>query len=130
VTDHGFTFAATAVLLVHLAVVIFNVAALVVIPLGARLGWRLVRFYWLRLVHLVLMALVMVQAALGRACFLTLWQAALDDRAGAPEPMIAQWVNALLYWPLPLWVFAVIYAFAFAYCVALWWWVPPERRTS
>lgn len=115
------------VLAIHLLVIAFNVAGLVVIPLGARLGWRFVRLRWLRLAHLVSLAVVALQAVLGRACFLTDWQAALTG-GGAGDPLLMRWVNSLVYWPLPMWVFSALYMVVFAYVVALWWWIPPERR--
>jgi len=115
-----------AVLGAHLAVIAFNVAGLVVIPLGARLGWRLVRLRWLRLLHLASLAVVALQAVLGRACFLTIWQAALAG--GRAEPLIMRWVNSMIYWPLPAWVFSALYLAVFAYVVALWWFVPPRAR--
>ena len=113
------------VLAVHIVVIAFNVAGLVVIPLGARLGWRFVRLRWLRLTHLGLLAVVALQAVLGRACFLTDWQGALTG-GGAEDPLIMRWVNGVIYWPLPMWAFTAIYVAVFAYVVALWWWVRPQ----
>ncbi|WP_430423710.1 DUF2784 family protein [Phenylobacterium sp.] len=115
------------VLAVHIIVIAFNVAGLVVIPLGAARGWRFVRLRWLRLLHLGSLAVVAAQAALGRACFLTDWQAALTSE-GAHDPMIMRWINGVIYWPLPMWVFSGLYLAVFAYVVALWWWAPPEAR--
>lgn len=115
------------VLALHIVVIAFNLAGLVVIPLGAALGWRFVRRRWLRLLHLGSLAVVAAQAALGRACFLTDWQAALTGE-GARDPMILRWVNSVIYWPLPIWVFSGLYLAVFAYVVALWWWAPPEAR--
>lgn len=111
------------VLALHLVVIGFNVAGLAVIPLGARLGWRLVRVRWLRLLHLASLAATALQAALGRACFLTLWQA--DLTGGRAEPLIMRWVNSLVFWPLPIWAFTVLYLAVFAYAAALWWIVRP-----
>jgi hypothetical protein len=113
-----------SVLAAHLAVIGFNVTGLVAIPLGARLGWRFVRIRWLRLLHLASLAVVALQAALGRACFLTIWQA--DLTGGHAEPLIMRWVNSVIYWPLPIWVFSALYLAVFAYVVALWWIVPPR----
>lgn len=89
--------------------------------MGARIWWRLA--------HLLSLALVAVQALLGRVCFLTLWQA---DLAGAAQvqPLIAGWVNRLIYWPLPLWVFAAGYTVIFVYVVVLWFLVPPQRGSQ
>lgn len=115
------------VLAIHLVVIAFNVAGLVAIPLGAARRWAWVRIRWLRALHLASLAVVAVQAVLGRACFLTDWQDALTG-GGARDPLIARVVNGLIYWPLPVWVFAAAYVVVFLYVVALWWLVPPRRR--
>jgi hypothetical protein len=117
------------VLAIHLLVISFNIAGLVLIPLGARLGWRVVRLRWLRLLHLGALAAVAAQAALGRACFLTLWQAQLSG-AGREDPLVMRWVNSVVFWPLPIWVFTALYLSVFAYVVALWRLVPPSARPS
>jgi hypothetical protein len=122
---------ATAVLVFHLFVVAFNLFGMVVIPLGAWRGWAFVRVFWWRALHLAILALVALQAVLGQACFLTVWQGELLRRAGesaADAPFIARFVNSLLFWPLPLWVFAIAYVAVCAYALALWWLVPPARR--
>jgi uncharacterized protein DUF2784 len=115
-----------AVLAVHLAVIVFNVAGLIVIPLGAALGWTWVRGRWWRVLHLVSWAVVAVQAGLGRACFLTIWQDQLTG-AGAQPPLIERWVNSVIYWPLPIWAFAALYLAMFAAVIVFWWAVPPRR---
>ena len=114
------------ILAIHLAVIAFNVAGLVVIPLGAALGWRWVRILWWRLAHLASLAVVAAQAALGRACFLTDWQDGLTG-GGAHDPLIMRWVNSVIYWPLPMWAFSAGYLAVFGYVIALWVLVPPRR---
>lgn len=114
------------ILAIHLVVIAFNVIGLAVIPLGGVLGWTWVRLRWLRLLHLASLAVVAVQAALGEACFLTIWQAVATGEA--PEPLITRWVNSLIYWPLPMWIFTTAYIAVFLYVLALWWLVPPRRR--
>ncbi|HEY8004190.1 MAG TPA: DUF2784 domain-containing protein [Phenylobacterium sp.] len=118
-----------AVLAAHLVVIAFNVAGLVAIPLGAALRWRWVRVRWWRVLHLASWAVVAVQTLLGRACFLTLWQGELTG-AGPEPPLIARWIDSLIYWPLPIWVFGAIYVVMFAAVVAFWWLVPPRRMTG
>jgi hypothetical protein len=121
---------ATVVLVVHLVIVAFNVGWLALVPVGGVLGWRWVRLYWLRLLHVLSLAVVALQALFGRACFLTIWQFALQSGGGQdePAPMLATWINRLLYWPLPHWVFVVAYVAVFLYTILLWRWVPPVRR--
>lgn len=123
---------ATAILGVHLAIVVFNVGGLVLVPFGGWLGWRWVRRYWLRLLHLLSLAVVALQALYGRACILTIWQFAAQSGGSQdePAPMIATWINRLLYWPLPHWVFVAAYVAVFAYTLFLWRWVPPQRALT
>ena len=124
--------AATLILLVHLAIVAFNVFGLVAIPFGKWAGWEFVRGFWWRFAHVLTLAAVALQAVLGRACFLTIWENALRATAEAdePPPMIATWINGVLYWPLPLWVFAAGYVCVLLYALLLWRWVPPRVRTT
>jgi hypothetical protein len=124
--------AATLILLIHLGIVAFNVFGLAVIPVGGWLRWNFVRGFWWRFVHMLSLAVVALQAVLGRACFLTIWERALQANADAaePSPMIATWINSVLYWPLPLWVFAAGYVGVLLYALMLWRWVPPRIRTT
>jgi hypothetical protein len=118
-----------AVLVLHLAVIAFNVAGLVAIPVGAALGWRWVRVRWWRALHLASWAAVAVQAVLGRACFLTLLQDELTGAAAQP-PLVERWVERAIYWPLPIWVFGAIYIALFTTAAALWRLVPTRRMTA
>jgi hypothetical protein len=124
-----FAVLAQVVLLIHVVVILFNVFGLIVIPIGAWQGWAFVRIFWWRALHLALLAVVALQAVFGRACFLTIWQAALENRKGeVAEPLLQRWVTPLIFWPLPQWVFVVMYLAVFAYAIALWWVVPPRSR--
>jgi hypothetical protein len=120
---------AQAVLALHLAVIAFNVFGLVAIPLGGWLGWGWVRVRWWRWLHLGSMAVVAVQAVAGQACFLTIMQARLTGAEGAHEPLIMGVVNKLIFWPLPLWAFAVFYVLLLVYVLALLKLVPPDRKS-
>lgn len=122
---------ALTVLAVHVAVIAFNIFGLIVIPLGAWRGWAFVRGFGWRAVHLALLFVVALQAVFGRACFLTLWQAALEQTAGqtgSREPLIARWIDSVIFWNLPIWFFAALYVAVLIYALALWRWVPPARR--
>jgi Protein of Unknown function (DUF2784) len=120
---------ADLVLLVHLGVIAFNIFGLILIPLGAWRRWHFVRVLWWRALHLAILGFVALQALLDRVCFLTIWRAELLPQSGsaAPMPLIARWVNGLIYWPLPLWVFAVLYVVVCVYALLLWRLVPPRQ---
>jgi len=123
---------ALVVLAVHVAVIAFNVLGLIAIPLGGLPDWRFVRVFWWRALHLALLAVPALQALFGRTCFLTLWQAMLEQEVGArasQEPLIARLVESVIFWPLPIWFFAALYVAIWIYALALWWLVPPRRHS-
>ena len=117
------------VLAVHVVVIACNGLGLIAIPLGAALGWRWVRVLWWRALHVLSWAMVAIQALLGRACFLTIWQDRLTGAAGQP-PLIQRLVERVIYWPLPIWAFSAIYGAMFASVVALLWLVKPTRAKA
>lgn len=119
---------ADIVLGVHVAVILFNLFGLIAIPLGGWRGWGFVRIFWWRALHVAILALVALQAVLKEVCFLTLWQGELLRRAGqaaSEAPLIARVVSRLIFWPLPLWAFAVLYVAVCLYVLLLWRLVPP-----
>ncbi len=115
---------ADTILAAHVVVILFNVAGLILIPLGAWLGWRIVRVAWLRLLHLALLAAVAAQAIAGRACILTIWQQRLTGSSQVPQPLIMHWVDRLIYWNLPMAFFQTLYCAVFLYVIALTIFVP------
>jgi hypothetical protein len=122
--------AAQAVLAVHLLIAAFIAAGLVVIPLGARLGWGFVRIPWLRGAHAAAMGVVALQKVAGRACFLTVWEERLAAAAAAvphSTPAFLTFGERILYWNLPLTFFTWLYGLLFAWVVALWFLVPVWR---
>jgi hypothetical protein len=119
---------AALILAVHVTIILFNVIGLVIIPIGAWRGWRFVHDPVWRLLHIASWTIVALQAALGRACFLTDWQSILETGSDTTEPLVMRWVNSAIYWPLPIWVFSAIYLLAFGYVLALLWIVPLGHR--
>jgi Protein of Unknown function (DUF2784) len=118
---------AETVLAAHIAIILFNLFGLIVVPIGAVRGWHFVHVTWWRVLHVVLLAAVAAQAIAGRACILTLWQGGLSGSGGSPPPLIMSLVDRLIFWKLPIWVFATLYAAVFGYAVALLWLVPLRR---
>ena len=68
---------AEVILWLHVVVIAFGVFGLVAIPLGAWGAWRGVRVFWWRALHIGILGIVALQAVLGRACFLTIWESDL-----------------------------------------------------
>ena len=117
---------ADIILVVHFAFVLFVVASLPLIWIGAAAGWRWIRNRSYRLVHMAAIVFVSAEAAAGIWCPLTVWEDALRG-ATSDRSFIARWIHTALFYDLPPWVFTVAYL-AFATLVALAWWrIPPER---
>jgi hypothetical protein len=120
--------AADALLVLHLLVVIYIGAGLLLIYAGGLLGWSWVRNPWFRLTHLIAIGIVVVQAWAGALCPLTVWEQALRRRAGDVTysgSFIAHWIGELLYYDAPMWVFALCYTLFGALVLAAWYLVRP-----
>ena len=123
---------ANIVLLLHFAVVIFVVLGLPAVLVGNRRGWDWANHLWWRVVHLLAIGVVVLQAWLGRYCGLTVLESSLREKAGQvgyERSFIEHWVQRLLYYEGPLWVFALLYT-VFGALVAWAWWRLPTDRTA
>jgi Protein of Unknown function (DUF2784) len=120
---------ADALLVVHFLIAAFIVGGLVLVWIGAALGWGWVRNPWFRYLHLGAIAFVAAEALLGVMCPLTVWEDLL--RGGVrPESFVGRWVYYLLYYRAPEWVFTVAYvAWTLATLLTLWW-VPPKSSRA
>ena len=99
---------ADVILVVHFLIVLFNIGGLLVVWIGAALGWRWVCNPWFRFLHLGAIAFVAAEALLGIVCPLTVWEDML--RGGLrPESFVGRWVRHFLYYDAPEWVFTVLY---------------------
>ena len=124
---------ANAVLLLHLAVVAFVVLGLAAILLGNWRGWAWANSLWWRLAHLLAIAVVVLQAWLGQYCGLTVLESKLREQAGQigyERSFIEYWVQRLLYYEGPLWVFALVYTIFGALVAWAWWRYPPSVRRA
>ena len=123
--------AADAVLLLHALFVVFVIAGLLLILLGKALAWSWVRNWWFRITHLAAIVVVVLQAWLGVICPLTTLEMALRREAGDATyagTFISHWLESILYYQAPAWVFAVCYTAFAALVVLSWFWVRPNKR--
>lgn len=120
---------ADVVLVLHFLVVVFIVGGLILTWVGAAARWKWVRNRWFRYFHVAAIVFVAIEALLGYACPLTIWEDAL--RGGArPESFIGRWVQRVLFYQAPEWVFAVLYCLWAAATVATLKLVPPRRKAG
>lgn len=103
---------ADLVLMTHVSFVAFVIIGLFAILWGGAAGWRWIRNPWFRAVHLAAIAVVVVQAWLAVICPLTTLEMHLREKAGDATydgAFIAHWLQKLLYYEAPPWVFVVCY---------------------
>ncbi len=121
--------AADIALLLHVSFVAFVVFGLLLIFIGNALAWPWIRNPWFRWLHLAAITIVVLQSWFGIICPLTTLEMALRSRAGAttyPGAFIAHWLETILYYDAPEWVFAVCYTAFGLLVVVSWFRIPPR----
>jgi len=117
------------ILTLHFLFVLFVVLSLLAIYLGYFLNWRWVRNRTFRILHLIAIGIVVLQSWLGVICPLTIWEMALRQKAGAATyagSFIQHWLQSLLYYTAPDWVFMLLYTGFAGLVVISWFLVPPQ----
>lgn len=129
--DIPYQLLADIVLTLHVAIVAFVVGGLVLVLAGNLRGWRWVNALWFRLTHLAAIGVVVAETWLGLLCPLTTLEWWLRAQAGVAVEggsFIGYWLQRLLYYEAPWWVFAVGYSLFGLLVVASWVYFPPAGR--
>ena len=123
--------AADLTLFAHAAFIVFVVAGQGLILAGWMLGWRWPRNRTFRLIHVGAIALVVLESWFGVMCPLTWLEFRLRAAAGSPlaaDSFIGYWLQRLIFYDAPSWVFTALYtSFAAVVAVTLVFF-PPNRR--
>ena len=120
---------ADALLVVHFLIALFVVGGLVFVWVGALRQWQWTRNRWFRYLHLGAIAFVAAEAVLGVACPLTVWEDLLRGGVRA-ESFVGRWVQHVLYYRAPEWVFTTAYVLWTLATLLTLWLVPPRRRAA
>jgi hypothetical protein len=124
-----YSLVADAILVTHVLFVAFVVLGLILIFVGKFLSWLWVRNPWLRVIHLLGIGVVVLQAWFGVICPLTIWEMDLRSKTGETiyeGSFITHWLNELLYYQAPSWVFVVCYTAFGGLVLASWFLVRPR----
>lgn len=120
---------ANLILVIHALFVGFVVFGLLATVAGGVLGWRWVRNRWYRCVHLLAISIVVAEAWLGIVCPLTEWEAWLRPaHDGYPHGFVAYWLQRMIYFDAPQWVFTLSYTLFFLVVLATFVFVPVRWR--
>ena len=113
----------------HAAYVAFVVFGLLAILLGSVLRWQWIRNPWFRVIHLLMIAVVAVEAAFGWKCPLTDWEDQLRGLAGQPisgETFVGRLLHSVIFYNAPGWAWTVLYV-GFALLVLSTFYFAPVR---
>ena len=98
---------------IHWGNIRFIVGGLILIWIGRWRRWRWVHNGWFRLAHLLTMGMVALQTVAMLPCPLSVWEWELRRMAGQVDQprsgFIQHWVERLMYYELPSWIFAPLY---------------------
>ena len=120
---------ADVVLSLHVAIVVFVGGGLVLIIVGNLCAWHWVNVLWFRVAHLAAIAIVVAEAWFGAVCPLTSLEMWLRAKARATTyagTFIEHWLQRILYYEAPAWVFTLGYTIFAVIVVATWWYFPPR----
>ncbi len=124
---------ADLIVAIHAAYIAFVVFGLAAILLGYAEGWRWVRNLYFRVAHLAAILAVCAEAVLGWICPLTTLENYLRERGGEAAyagDFIGRWLDWLIYYDAPAWVFTTVYLVFGAIVLATLWLVPPSHSNS
>ncbi len=120
---------ADAVLLVHFGIVVFVLGGLALIVAGNLLSWPWVNRRWFRFAHLAAIVWVVLTSWASIDCPLTTVESWLRAQAGSArydQSFIEHWVQRLLFYEAPTWVFTTVYTVFALLVAAAWWCFPPK----
>jgi hypothetical protein len=127
---HFYLWWADAVLVLHTVVVCFVVGGQIFILLGWVRHWAWTRHFLFRTLHLAIIGLITLESWLRVACPLTTLENILRIHVrgqGYENSFVGYWLQQMLFYSAPVWVFSLIYT-AFAAMVVICFVAYPPRR--
>jgi len=123
---------ADATLALHALFVLFVVGGQLLILAGWLGGWGWTRRRLFRLLHLGSIGFVVLEAWFGVPCPLTVLENAFRIRAGGAAAyqisFVGYWLEHMLYYNAPPWVFTAAYTVFSLLVVLTFVWYPPRRH--
>ena len=121
--------AAELVTVIHAGYVAVVVVGFVAILVGGAAGWHWVRNFYFRVVHVAMILLVCCEALTGATCPLTIWENMLRAKGGESgysRDFVGYWLDSLIFYEAPPWVFTIVYLTFGALVLLSFWFVPMQ----
>jgi len=125
-----FLLMANVVAVLHAAYVMFVTIGFALIVIGMVMRWEWERAFWFRVAHLGTITLVCAESLMRTACPLTTLEQrlrAMSGEANHSRDFIGYWIDRLIFYNFPSWVFTVAYV-VFGVLVAIVFVLAPPRR--
>ena len=116
--------AADLVLIIHFCIVFFVTFGLIAVPIGYLRNYTWTRNMQMRVVHMLFMGFITVEAILGITCPLTIIENILRH-IEYQQSFVSYWISRFIYWNLPANFFIILYTSCFIWSVIFWRVHPP-----
>ena len=126
----GYSLLADLIVIFHSLYVIFAVGGQVTIMIGWLFRWQFIRQPTFRILHLVAVSFVALEAFIGMICPLTEWEYNLRQLAGQSVDrdlsFIARLVRMIIFYDFPSWVFTFMHISFGILVILTFFFVPPR----
>ena len=123
-----YSVAISTVYIIHLLYALVIVIGFILIIIGFFAGWRWIRNFTFRLIHLSMIGIVAVESIFNAECPLTWLEyklMSLDHIKHGSMPFIAGMADKALYYNFPIWLFNTIYIIFGLTVFIIWFAIPP-----
>ena len=124
---------ANSILIIHLIWVLFIVLLVPLILVGGYYSWKWTSHFYIRTLHVVMMAIVTTEALVGMACPLTILENSLrssSGQAGYEKDFVSHWIHKVMFFDFAPWSFTIVYGFFLLIIALLWFVVPPSKKLA
>ena len=128
-----YSFLADIIVVIHLSYACFVLFGLLAIIIGVSCGWIWVKNFTFRVIHLVCTVFVPLETIIRIACPLTTLENFFLRASGAEgysRSFIGNFINKILFYEAPEWIFAMIYVALAILVVVYFILFPPVRSVS
>jgi hypothetical protein len=129
---HGYALLADVIVTFHFLYVVFAVGGQILIVLGWLFKWHFIRQPTFRVVHLIAVCFVALEAAVGMMCPLTDWEYSLrhlgGQSIGQDLSFIARIVRMIIFYDFPAWAFTFMHISFGILVILTFIFMPPRFR--
>jgi len=128
--DRGYSLLADLIVIFHFLYVVFAVGGQTTILLGWIFRWQFIRQPTFRILHLIAIGFVALEAAIGMVCPLTEWEYNFRFLAGQSVDrdlsFIARLIRMIIFYDFPPWIFTFMHISFGILVILTFIFIPPK----